>query len=94
MARANHAFLFPGEPVLSAGAFIVADDLSGHRTILVANAQSGHYFYSNVTATIRADITDRSDEYLMTLGHFLAALERLGVPTGGLVLSKMGGAGI
>jgi hypothetical protein len=94
MARANHAFLFPGEPVLSAGAFIVADDLTGHRTILVANAQSGHYFYSNVTATIREDITDRSDEYLMTLGHFLAALERLGVPTGGLVLSKMGGAGI
>jgi hypothetical protein len=82
--RANHAFLFPGEPVLTAGAFFVRDG-----RIVEVNAHSGHYFYSNVTATVREDIAERSDEYVLTLGHFLAALERLGVDTRGILVSKM-----
>lgn len=86
--RANHAFLFPGEPVLTAGAFFVEAGPKGPEIVEV-NAHSGHYFYSNVTATIREDIAVRSDEYLMTLGHFFAALDRLGIPYDRILVSKM-----
>lgn len=84
VARANHAFLFPGEPVLVAGAFVVR---AGR--IVEVDAHSGHYFYSNVTASVREDIAVHSDDYLMTLGHFLAAMERMGVETRGILMSKL-----
>lgn len=85
--RANHAFLFPGEPILTAGAFVIG---SGQPPRIVeVNAQSGHYFYSNVTATIRDDIAIRSNEYLLTLGHFFRALERLGIPGDGILIRKL-----
>lgn len=89
LPRANHAFLFPGEPVLCAGAFFVEADGAGTRHITEVNAQSGHYFYSNVSPTVREDIARRSDGYVMTLGHFLAALDRLGIDHRRLVMSKM-----
>jgi hypothetical protein len=86
--RANHAFLFPGEPLLTAGAFFVEHD-DGKPYITEVNAQSGHYFYSNVSATIREDISERSDHYLLTLGHFFCSLEQLGIPHQDLLIRKM-----
>jgi hypothetical protein len=85
--RANHAFLFPGEPILTAGAFFI-DNASPPR-IAHVNAHSGHYFYSNVTPTIREDIAERSDDYLLTLGHLFRALDRLGIPYDSILVSKM-----
>jgi hypothetical protein len=85
--RANHAFLFPGEPVLTAGAFFVA--LDPDPRIVKVNTHSGHYFYSNVTQTVRDDIARRSDEYLLTIGHFLNALDRAGISYQGILISKM-----
>lgn len=76
--RANHAFLFPGEPLLTAGAFFIEHE-EGKPVIVHVNAQSGHYFYSNVSPTIREDITEKSDRYLLTLGHVFAALDQLGI---------------
>ena len=84
--RANHSFLFPGEPVLTAGAFFVE---AGEAAIVEVNTHSGHYFYSNVTPTIREDISRRSDEYLLTIGHFFVALDREGISYGGILVSKM-----
>lgn len=85
--RANHAFLFPGEPVLSAGAFFIDED---YETRLVkANAQSGHYFYSNINESIREDISERSDRYFKSLGHFLRALDSLGISYDDVLLSKL-----
>ena len=86
-ARANHAFLFPGEPVLTAGAFFV--EVGDDHRIAAINAQSGHYFYSNIQPSIREDIAERSDHYLLTLGHFLQALESLGIPYENAAISKM-----
>lgn len=85
--RANHAFLFPGEPLLTAGAFFVhvVDSLP---RLSELNAQSGHYFYSNVTPTIREDIAEKSDYYLLTLGHFLDALDSLGIDYSGVLIRK------
>ena len=85
--RANHAFLFPGEPVLTAGAFFVATDPDPG--IVEVNTHSGHYFYSNVTETIRRDVAVRSDEYLLTIGHFFAALDRAGIPYCDVLIRKM-----
>jgi hypothetical protein len=84
--RANHAFLLPGEPVLTAGAFFVEkEDVP---RIVRVTAQSGHYFYSNVSKTIREDISQRSDHYLLTLGHFFGALRNLGIPYDNILISK------
>jgi hypothetical protein len=85
--RANHAFLFPGEPILTAGAFFV--ELDPDPRMVEVNTHSGHYFYSNVTKTIRDDIAHRSDEYLLTIGHFLDALDREGISYEGILISKM-----
>jgi hypothetical protein len=75
--RANHAFLFPGEPLLAAGAIYIERDSLPHLADI--SAQSGHYFYSNVSATVREDIAVRSDHYLLTLGHLFSALDSLGI---------------
>lgn len=89
--RANHAFLFPGEPVLTAGAFYIedTDDAKKSHRLSHINAQSGHYFYSNVSETIREDIAVRSDEYLLTLGHFFTVLDKLNIPHDNVVVSKL-----
>ncbi len=84
--RANHAFLFPGEPILTAGAFFIKRD-SVPRLVEV-NAQSGHYFYSNLSPTVHDDIVDGSNRYLLTLGHFFNALDSLGVTYGRVLISK------
>jgi hypothetical protein len=86
VARANHAFLFPGEPVLTAGAFFIGDSTGTH--LRMVNAQSGHYFYSNVSATIREDISVNSNEYLLTLGHFFLALDALGIGYDSVLIMK------
>lgn len=85
--RANHAFLFPGEAVLTAGAFFI--DENATNKLVKINAQSGHYFYSNIAPTIREDIAERSDYYLLTLGHFFIALDRLGIPYDNILISKL-----
>ncbi len=86
--RANHAFLFPGEPVLTAGAFFIEENDDGPYLTHIT-AQSGHYFYSNVSSTIREDIAERSDYYLTTLGHFFVVLDSLGIPHDNVVISKL-----
>lgn len=85
--RANHAFLFPGEAILTAGAFFIEQDSLPH--LVGVNAQSGHYFYSNVSSTILEDIADRSDFYLSTLGHFFVALDSLGIEYDQVLISKL-----
>jgi hypothetical protein len=85
--RANHAFLFPGEAILTAGAFWI--DIERENRLVKVNAQSGHYFYSNVSPTIREDISERSDHYLKTLGHFFKALDNMQIPYDNILISKL-----
>ena len=84
--RANHAFLFPGEYILTAGAFFIDD--SKDSKLVKVNAQSGHFFYSNLNESIRDDIAVKSDHYLLTLGHFFTALDNLGIPYDRIIISK------
>jgi hypothetical protein len=85
--RANHAFLFPGEPVLAAGTFGVEKNEAGSYIARVT-AQSGHYFYSNINASIYEDITEKSDWCLLTVGHFFRALDAGGIPYFKVLISK------
>ncbi|MEZ5359772.1 MAG: hypothetical protein R3F48_13215 [Candidatus Zixiibacteriota bacterium] len=85
--RANHAFLFPGEPLLTAGAFFIERDSLPR--IVEITAGSGHYFYSNVCKTIREDVTERSDYYFQTLGRFFKALDSLGIDYSGAMIRKL-----
>ncbi len=86
-ARANHAFLFVGEPILTAGAFFIEND--GAPKIVEVNTQSGHYFYSNITATIREDVAERSNDYFKTIGHFFRALDSLEIDYHDALLRKL-----
>ena len=85
-AVANEAFLFPGEPVLTAGKFTVCG--GGPGRISKVSTRSSVFFFSNLAPTIHDDIVTRSDHYLSTLGHFLETIVRLGLPTRDLVISK------
>jgi hypothetical protein len=84
--RANHAFLFPGEPLLTAGALWIERDSSA--TLVAASAGSGHYFYSNIQPSIREDIAEKSDGYLLSIGHFFRALDALGIAYDSVLISK------
>ena len=86
-ARANHAFLFVGEPILTAGAFFI--EIDGQPRISEVNTQSGHYFYSNITATIREDISELSNGYFLTIGHFFRALDSLEIDYQNVLLRKL-----
>ena len=91
--RANHAFLFPGEPLLTAGAFWIEAEpepgvLSHDTRLTEVTAGSGHYFYSNIQPTIREDIAERSNEYIWTLGHFFRALDSLGIAYDNVLIRK------
>jgi len=86
-ARANHAFLFVGEPILTAGAFFIENE--DDPRIVEVNTQSGHYFYSNITSTIREDVAERSNDYFMTIGHFFRALDSLEIEYHNVLLRKL-----
>jgi hypothetical protein len=86
-ARANHAFLFPGEPILTAGAFFIGCDGVGR--LIRVNTQSGHYFYSNITSTIKEDIAERSDGYFLSIGHFFSTLDSLEIVYSDVVVTKL-----
>ncbi len=86
--RINHAFLFPGEAILIAGAFFIEHSEDGIPYFHKINAQSGHYFYSNLTPTIRTDISEKSNTYILSLGHFFRALEREGISVSDALISK------
>lgn len=85
--RANHAFLFPGQPILTAGAFFI--DERAEQKLVKVNAQSGHYFYSNLTSSVKEDISLRSDGYLLSLGHFFRALKRLEIKYDQILIRKL-----
>jgi len=84
----SQALLFPGEPVLTAGSFVV--DASAQNKLALINAYSEPYFYSKIDPSVKEDIAERSDHYLTTLGHLFKSLDRLGIDYSGAHISKFG----
>jgi hypothetical protein len=83
----RHALLFPGLPVLTAGAMELrrADDQPVIHAIAMDTAP---YFYSRFAATIRDDVAKRSDDYLLSLGHMFASLKVMRIPVEGVLIRK------
>jgi hypothetical protein len=83
----NHALLFPDQPLLAAGRFeVVLRD--GHRAIQTVTAWSDHFFYCPLSVALPQDITDHSDDNLLSLGHLFASLKQMGVPPADLRIRK------
>ena len=82
----NEAFLFPGEPVITAGVFTVEHDSIAH--LARVNVNSPKFFYSNITPTVRDDIAVKSNEYILSLGYFFKALNKAGISYQDIVISK------
>jgi hypothetical protein len=86
LPRLNHAFLFPGEAILSAGTFYI--DSREDPKLVAVDAGSGHFFYSNTRETIYEDVSQRSNYYLYTLGHFFESLSQMEIPHSNILISK------
>ncbi|MCP4566273.1 MAG: hypothetical protein GY841_01695 [FCB group bacterium] len=84
--RANHAFLFHGQPVLTAGTFFIEADSTVRMTKVTI--RTGHYFFSNVASSVREDIAVKSNEYIWTLGHFFSALDGLKIRYDDIIIRK------
>ena len=78
-----HALLFCNRPVLSSGNFVIERDTVVH--IAKINIRS-HTLLGNLASEIEP--RQSSDQRLLTLGHFFQALDRLGIPYHGILISK------
>lgn len=83
----THALLFPGEEVLTAG-WLAIRQRDSVNYIHSVDAFSRTYFYSPYEQTIRTDMTDRSNDFILTLGHLFESLKRLGLSAEGVLIRK------
>lgn len=80
------SFLFPGEPVLVAGKLVVGRDSVSY--IAEVNVRSSHYFQSLFSPAITSEIAEKSNDYLLSLGHFFRALEQAGIGNRPVLIRK------
>lgn len=97
--KSYECLLFPGQDVAAAGEFEVVSEgqalqaslketaVPTHR-ISAVNAFSSYYFYRSDDKNLEKQIQRRSDDYLRTVGHFLKALEGMGIEPVGVHVSK------
>jgi uncharacterized protein (DUF2141 family) len=78
-----HALLFCNQPVLTSGNFVIERDTVVH--ITKVNIRSHTLLGNLATETEPRQLSDRR---LATLGHFFQALDRLGIPYHGILISK------
>jgi hypothetical protein len=78
-----HALLFCNQPVLTSGNFVIESDTLVH--IAKVNIRS-HTLLGNLATEIEP--RQSSDQRLTTLGHLFQALDRLGIPYHGILISK------
>jgi hypothetical protein len=77
------ALLFCNQPVLTSGNFVIERDTILH--ISEVNIRS-HTLLGNLAT--ETEPRQLSDQRLTTLGHFFQALDRLGIPYHGILISK------
>jgi hypothetical protein len=98
-AKSYECLLFPGQPVVAAGEFEVAQDqapaeasLDGASSprgrIAAVNAFSCYYFYPPGDKDLKNLAKKKSDKFLVSAGHFLGALEDMGIEPDGVRISK------
>ena len=52
------------------------------------NIRSEEYFFSNRSLTLYPDVQERSDRYMLAVGHVLKALDMARMPREGVLISK------
>jgi hypothetical protein len=80
------SFFFPGEPVLGAGRFLLVRDSVPY--IAEINIRSDHYLQSIFSPAVRDEIAQKSNEDLLSLGHFYRALEQAGIANRPILIRK------
>ncbi len=85
---ATAAMLAHGDPVLTAGQLVVTTDGGPPVRIRELNINSEEYFFSNLSMSLYEDVEDRSDRYVISLGHALKALDLGRIPRDDIVLKK------
>ncbi len=87
-AQVSAALLAHGDPVRVAGALTLVAGPDRPLGVGAANIGSAEYFFSNLSLTLYEDVEERSDRYVLALGHLLQALEAGRVPREGILLRK------
>jgi len=83
----SHALLFPGAAVLTAGT-IELGRLGNRPAVKLVTTRSEPYFYSRIAPSIREDITDASNSYLLSLGHLFSSLKAMDVALDSVLIRK------
>jgi hypothetical protein len=82
------ALLAQGEPVRAAGELRLVAEPRQPLAVGAADIGSPEYFFSNLSLTLYEDVEERSDRYVLALGHLLKALDDARVPRDGILLRK------
>jgi len=84
---ATAAMLAHGDQVLVAGTLLLSAE-QGPIRVREIDINSEEYFFSNLSMSLYQDVEDRSDRYVISLGHALKALDLGRVPRDDIVLKK------
>ncbi len=82
------AMLAQGDPVRVAGELVLATDEGGTPSVRELSVFSEDYFFSNRSLTLYPDVEERSDRYVLALGHALRALDQARVPRDDVIIRK------
>lgn len=87
-AAVSAALLAHGEPLRAAGELVLAAEQDGPPRVIQLDVRSEEYFFSNLALTLYEDVEQRSDRYVVALGHVLAALELARIPREDILIRK------
>jgi len=80
------SFFFPGEAVLGAGRFVLARDSVPY--IAEINIRSDHFLQSQFSPAAKDEIAQKSNDDLLSLGHFYRALALARIVTRPILIRK------
>ncbi|MFH1686378.1 MAG: hypothetical protein ABIE70_02510 [bacterium] len=81
-----HARLLYGEQALAAGTIVI--DTNRQPRLVQITAGSEYHFGPALESSPEEDLARTSDQVFLSLGHFLTALDRLGIDYSGVLISK------
>lgn len=87
-AEVTHAMLAHGEPVRVAGHLTLGSEPGEPLRVLEIDVDSEEYFFSNLSMSLYRDVEERSDRYVVELGHALKALDLARLPRDDVLIRK------
>lgn len=87
-AAVTPALLAQGDPVLVAGELVLDAERGEVLRVRELNINSEEYFFSNLSITLYPDVEERSDRYVVSLGHALKAIDLGRLPSDHILIRK------